>query len=248
MEKELKEKLKKEKKEVKEMLKREKNEKKEPKRAENRRRNEAPHYGVLEEIGNSVTHGVGAVFGIIALIILLLHSNNGMMAFASCVYGVAIFFSMCNSCLYHSFKWGTRVKRLWRRFDYASIYLLIGGTFAPIQLINIGGTLGIIYFCIMWSAIITGIVFVSVFGPGRLRWLHYTLYFIVGWSGLMVIPYWISSQNISLLLWILAGGIAYTLGMIPFAKKGIKGAHFIWHFFVLIGVIVHFIGIFLYIY
>ena len=212
-----------------------------------RKLNEAPKLKTLEEIGNAVTHGVGALLGVLGMILLILKSTTPVQVVSGVIYCTSIILMMLNSCLYHSFKWGLTVKRIWRRFDYASIYLLIGGTFAPIQLVNIGGTLGLVYFIIMWSAIVTGITFVSIFGPGRLKWLHYGLYFIVGWSGLMVIPMWIKS-NIELLIGILAGGIVYTLGMIPFVKKEIKSAHFIWHFFVLVGAIVHFVAIYLYIY
>jgi hemolysin III len=158
---------------------------------------------------------------------------------------------MLMSCLYHAWRRGSKVKKLWRRFDYSSIYLLIGGTFAPLLLVNwnqiYGNNIGIILFCIQWTLIIAGITVVCVFGPGRFKWIHFTLYFTIGWSGLIFIPGWIQN-DLSLFWMILAGGLVYTLGMIPFAKKKIVGAHFIWHFFVLAGAIVHFIGILMFIY
>lgn len=220
---------------------------KEPIRAEYRRRNEAPVRGVLEEIGNAVTHGVGALLAITGLILLLLKSNTGLKITASIVYGLSMTIMMTMSCLYHSFRSGSTVKRIWRRFDYSCIYLLIGGTFAPLFLVYWGNTLGIILFAIQWAFIITGITFVCIFGPGRIRWLHYTLYFAIGWSGVMFLPHFIKN-NLPLLWMILAGGLVYTLGMIPFAKKNMKSAHFIWHFFVLVGAIVQFIGILLFVY
>ncbi|MDE5714895.1 MAG: hemolysin III family protein [Anaeroplasmataceae bacterium] len=206
--------------------------------------NEPPKRPVLEEIGNAITHGIGAGLGVVGLVLMLLKSDTPLKVTASIVYGLCMTIMMLMSCLYHSFKKGTMVKHIWRRFDYSSIYLLIGGTFAPIYLVYWGDTLGIVLFIIQWVAIITGITFVCIFGPGRIRWLHYTLYFVIGWSGLMFIPDFIQN-NLSLLWFILGGGIVYTLGMIPFAKKGIKGAHFIWHFFVLCGAIVQYIGILL---
>ena len=109
-----------------------------------------------------------------------------------------------------------------------------------------GLTASLIFFCIQWALIITGITFVGVFGPGRLRWLHFSLYFLIGWSAIIFIPYWIN-DNLPLFLWILGGGLVYTIGMIPFAAlKGKPTAHFIWHFFVLIGAIVQWVGIYLY--
>lgn len=208
--------------------------------------NEPPRLTVLEEVGNAVTHGVGAALAVIGFIFLMLKSDTGLKVIAACIYGMSLFFLMLMSCLYHSFKSGSGAKRLWRRFDYCSIYLLIGGTFAPLYLVYWGNTLGIVLCIIQWSLIILGIVMVSVFGPGRLRWLHFTLYFVIGWSGLIFIPGWI--KNDMPLLWmILIGGVIYTVGMVPFVREK-KYDHFVWHFFVLIGAILHWIGIYLYVY
>ena len=209
--------------------------------------NTPPRRGVLEEIGNAVTHGVGALLGILGLILLLLKSDTNLKIMASIFYGVSIFIMMLSSCLYHAFKADSNVKRVFRRFDYIGIYLLIGGTFAPIFLVYQGDLFGIILFIIQWTAIIVGIIFVSIYGPVRVKILNFILYFVIGWSGLMFIPSFIKN-NIQLLYWILIGGVAYTLGMIPFTMKNSKVAHFIWHFFVLIGAALHFIGIYILIY
>ncbi len=206
-----------------------------------------PKRPVLEEIGNAVTHGIGAILAIVALILMLKKSNTGLAITASIVYGLSMFIMMLMSCLYHSFKSGSKVKRIWRRFDYSSIYLLIGGTFAPLYLVYWGDILGIVLFIIQWCFIALGITLVCVFGPGRFKWIHYTMYFVIGWSGLVFIPDWIKN-NLELLWMILGGGVVYTLGMIPFAKKSIKSAHFIWHFFVLAGAIVQFLGILIFAY
>lgn len=209
--------------------------------------NEPPKRPVLEEVGNAVTHGVGAILAAIGLSLMLLKSDTPLKITASLVYGLSMLVMMLMSCLYHSFKSGSRVKRIWRRFDYSSIYLLIGGTFAPLYLVYWGNLLGIVLFAIQWCLIVTGITFVCVFGPGRIKWLHYTLYFAIGWSGLIFIPDWVKN-NLNLLWMTLGGGIVYTLGMIPFAKKGIKSAHFVWHFFVLAGAVIQYLGILLFVY
>ncbi len=219
---------------------------KERRRQEIRKLNEPPHLTILEEVGNSVTHGVGAVLAILGTIFLLLKSNTGLKITASIVYGISLTFLMLMSCLYHAFRSGSTVKRLWRRFDYCSIYLLIGGTFAPLYLVSWGNTLGIVLFGIQWGLIAFGITMLSVFGPGRFKWIHFTLYFVIGWSGLIFFPGWIQS-NRPLMWMILIGGIIYTVGMIPFSKDT-KYSHFFWHFFVLLGAVLHWIGIYLYVY
>ena len=209
--------------------------------------NSAPKRGVLEEIGNSVTHGLGALIGVLGLVILLLNSNTGLKISASLVYGISIIAMMLMSCLYHAFKCDTKVKRVFRRFDYIGIYLLIGGTFAPIYLIYYGNTFGIILFCIQWILIIIGITFIAIFGPGRVKKLNFILYFAIGWSGLIFIPDFINNK-INLLNFILLGGLVYTFGMIPFLMKHSKVSHFIWHFCVLFGALIQFIGIIQFIY
>ncbi len=216
------------------------------KRQRIRLRNEPPHLTILEEIGNAVTHGVGAILAAVGMILLLLKSDTGLKVMGTCFYGISLFFLMLMSCLYHAFKSGSTVKRLWRRFDYSSIYLLIGGTFAPLYLVYWGDTLGIVLFCIQWGLIALGITMIGVFGPGRLQWLHFPLYFVIGWSGLMFMPNWY--HNCKPLFWlILGGGVIYTVGMIPFAKDK-PNDHFIWHFFVLTGAILHWFAIYLYVY
>ncbi len=153
---------------------------------------------------------------------------------------------MLMSCVYHAMPAGSQVKRVCRRFDYTSIYLLIGGTFAPILLLYLGGTLGAALFCVQWAVILTGVSLVMIFGPGRWRALHFTLYFLIGWSGLVFLPQMYLHSPV-LLGFIFAGGLAYTLGMIPFAGKR-KYDHCVWHVFVLAGAALHFAGIYTQIY
>lgn len=218
-----------------------------------RQMNEAPRRKLLEEIGNATSHGVGALFGIAALILMLLKANTPLSYTAAAIYGSCIFLQMLFSCLYHSFRGGTKVKRIFRRFDYTSIYLAIGGTLTPTYLIYMinnmwGFWYGISFFAVQWVLIATGITFVAIFGPGRIRPLHYTLYFTIGWSALMFLPFW-ANDNIPLLIWILSGGVVYTLGMIPFAAmKHRPGAHFIWHIVCLLGTVCMWIGIYLYLF
>ena len=209
-------------------------------------RKEPPKRSVLEEVGNAVTHGIGALLGIAGLVLLLIRSDTGMKLYASLVYGICFVMMFLMSCLYHSFKWGTTVKRLWRRFDYISIYLLIGGTFTPMWLLFWKGTPGIIFCIAEWILIITGITLIDVFGPEKARKLHMALYVILGWCGLVFLPGMLR-ENLQLFFFMLGGGILYTIGIIPFAMKK-TGAHFIWHFFVLFGAVVHWLGIYICLY
>ena len=207
----------------------------------------APRRTVLEEVGNAVSHGLGSLFAIFALVAMLRSSVTFSQKIAAWVYGIGMFIMFTMSCLYHSFRYGTGVKRLFRRFDYLSIYLLIGATFAPLLLCYAPQTFGLVFFIVQWLIIVTGITLVAVFGPARLRKIHIPLYIILGWSGLILIPTMIIRGDFVLLWWILGGGLLYTVGMIPFAVDK-RVAHFIWHLFVLFGAVVQWIGIYAVIY
>ena len=211
-----------------------------------RQRNEPPQLTVGEEIFNAVSHGVGAVLAVAATVLLLLRSDSGAKVMASCFYGISMILMMAMSSIYHAMPSGSVAKRVCRRFDYSSIYLLIGGTFAPILLVYIGGKIGVALFCMQWSIILFGVTLLAIFGPGKWKPLHFTLYFLIGWSGLLFIPDFY--QNARMLLWfILAGGIVYTLGMIPFARSK-KYDHCVWHLFVLTAAALHWLGIYTQIY
>ncbi|MCI9461241.1 MAG: hypothetical protein HFF93_05360 [Oscillibacter sp.] len=215
-------------------------------RAKIQARNEPPRLTLGAEVFNAVSHGLGALGAAAALTLLLLRSQGAMELLASCVYGISMVAMMLMSCVYHAMPAGSQVKRVCRRFDYTSIYLLIGGTFAPILLVYLGGAAGVAIFCVQWAVILTGVTLVMVFGPGRWRALHFTLYFLIGWSGLVFLPrMYLYSRT--LLGFIFAGGLAYTLGMIPFAGKR-KYDHCVWHVFVLAGAALHWVGIYTQIY
>ncbi len=205
-----------------------------------------PKRALLEEIGNAVSHGVGSLFAVVAFLLMLFSSENRVELFGAIVYFVGLFVMFTMSCLYHALPYGSTVKRIFRRFDYSSIYLLIGATFAPILLSYIGGRFGIVFFVIQWAVIITGITFIGVFGPTRLRWLHTPLYILLGWCGAMFVPTMLRRTPL-FAVYILGGGVIYSLGLIPFTMKS-KVAHFIWHFFVLAGAVVQWLGVYFYVY
>lgn len=211
-----------------------------------RAKNEPPRLTAGEEVFNAVSHGVGTGLAIAGLVLLLLRSDTPLKLTASLFYGISMVVMMLSSCIYHAMPTGSRIKRICRRFDYTSIYLLIGGTFAPILLVFLGNRVGITFFCIQWAVTLFGVTLVAVFGPGKWRPLHFTLYFVIGWSGLLFLPT-LYRDNPALLLLIFLGGLAYTLGMIPFARQR-KYDHCVWHVFVLLGALFHWFGIYNFLY
>lgn len=205
-------------------------------------RNAPPRLTPLEEGINAVTHGLGGVLAAGGLALLLLHAKTPLEQVAAYFYGVSMVVMLLMSGLYHAMPAASTAKRVLRRVDYASIYLLIGGTFAPLLLVCLGGTLGITLFCVQWGVILFGVSLIALFGPGRWKPLHYTLYFLIGWSGLALLPALYGREQA--LVWaILLGGVAYTVGMVPFALHK-KYSHCVWHLFVLLAAGVHWVGIY----
>ena len=194
-----------------------------------------------EEIANAVSHGIGAIFGIVALILLILASDTVEEYVAGTIFAAAIFILFLSSTLYHAFPSSLRVKRLFKRFDHISIYLLIGASFAPLLLVVADQPFGIIFFSIQWVIIITGIVFKAIL-IDKLQVLHIVMFLLLGWSALLVLGQFdkLSEPAFYFTVW---GGIAYSLGVVFYASsRRFMYAHFVWHLFVMAGVILHFIA------
>lgn len=195
-----------------------------------------------EEIANAVSHGVGALLSVAGMVLMIIKAKGPAANVGVVLFGVTAIILYLMSCLYHSFKKDTKVKRLFRRFDHLSIYLLIGGTYLPIFLIVFGFPLNIIFIVLQWSVIALGVTLISV-SFKKFKKLHFVLYLILGWSGIAVFwPLW--QTSIAAFFWILAGGVAYTIGTL-FYKWKVKYSHFIWHLFVLAGTVLHFFAIYL---
>jgi len=195
-----------------------------------------------EEISNSVSHIVGGAFGLAGTVLLIVKSDSPAEIVGSSLFGFGMIMLYTMSALYHAFRNGSTVKRVFQRFDHLSIYLLIGGTFAPIFILVIDKPLGWILLGGQWTIIVLGIVFKAA----RIRkfaFLHLFLFLLLGWSGLTLVGplYEVSSYA----FWfILFGGISYTIGVLFYAFNWFKFAHFIWHLFVFFGTVLHFIAVY----
>jgi hemolysin III len=200
-----------------------------------------------EEIANAVSHGIGAVFGLVAFVLFLMVSNTWQEYLAGSIFSLAIFLLFISSTLYHAFPPKLKVKRLFKRFDHISIYLLIGASFAPLLLVVADQPFGIIFFSVQWFIIILGIVFKAIF-IDRFQVFHVVMFLLLGWSALLIIGQFekLSEPAMYLTIW---GGIAYSLGVVFYASsRKFKYAHFIWHLFVITGVVLHFIANFAFIF
>ncbi len=207
-----------------------------------------------EEIFNSISHGVGVIFSIVALTLMIVFAaiyGNAWQVISVAIYGATLVILYTMSTLYHAFT-NRKVKSIFQIFDHSSIYLLIAGTYTPYCLVILrqDSYKGWVLFGIIWAIAILGIVLSSVF-PKKLKPLNMILYIVMGWAIVIAIPdisRIMSNQNaINGVYWLIGGGIAYTFGIVFYAIKKIPYFHSIWHLFVLLGTICHFISVFGYI-
>lgn len=204
-------------------------------------------YTKFEEIFNSITHGLGVIFGIVALTILLfiaINDGNVSEIVGFSIYGVCIILMFLSSTLYHSFTI-EKVKKVLRVFDHSSIFLFIAGTYTPIVLLTLEGGLKIGILVGIWSIAIAGVLFkIFTFGKyDRLKRASVIIYIAMGWFAIVPIKQIINATSLNFFYWILAGGLLYTIGTIFYSNKRIPLNHGIWHLFVLAASITHFIGI-----
>lgn len=201
----------------------------------------------FEEKLNAVSHAIGAVFGIVALILLIVfETKNTEYSLASVIiYGVSIIVLFTASTFYHSVKSESK-KHYFRIVDHISIYLLIAGTYTPVLLITLEQSLGWTLFYVVWGIAAFGVI-LKVFFTGKFEIFSTLLYLAMGW--LIVFDFTNLSNLIHSngILFLFAGGLAYTVGILFYAIEKIPYNHVIWHLFVLAGAIFHFFMIFLFV-
>ncbi|WP_027137540.1 PAQR family membrane homeostasis protein TrhA [Gaetbulibacter saemankumensis] len=206
-------------------------------------RNQTP----FEEKLNAISHGIGAVFGIAGLVLLIVFNSNKTpwSLFSVIVYGLSIVILFSASTLYHAVR-HEQNKYYFRIIDHIGIYLLIAGTYTPVLLITLKASLGWSLFWIVWGIAAFGVV-LKIFFTGRFGVFSTLLYLVMGW--LIVFDFNSLSQIMASngILLLFAGGLAYTLGIVFYAIERISYNHVIWHLFVLAGAVCHFLMIFFYV-
>lgn len=204
-------------------------------------------YTFGEELGNSITHGIGIIAGVVFLILLLIKVNNNyniVNFMAYLIYSLSVIVLYTSSFIYHLLPLGTRAKMIFQRFDHMTIYLLIAGSYTPFALIALGGLSGIILASIIWFGAISGLL-LNLFWFGKFRGFHIFLYLLLGWAALFFIVPIIRGLGTTGTIFLFAGGVSYTIGIIFYSFKLFKFTHMVWHLFVLLGTILHFLGIYL---
>ena len=201
----------------------------------------------LEEQLNAWTHGVGAALGIAALVLLLIYadSDKPWSLFSVILYGISIIILFLASTFYHAVE-GEKRKHYFRIVDHISIYFLIAGTYTPVLLIVLRDSLGWSLFWTVWGIAAFGVI-LKLFFTGKFEVFSTLLYLVMGWLIIFDFSNLSSAIGSNGILWLFAGGLSYTVGIIFYVIQKIPYNHVIWHLFVLGGAICHFFMIFLHV-
>jgi hemolysin III len=201
----------------------------------------------LEEQLNTYSHALGALLGISGLVLLIVLSTDKTpwSLFSVIVYGISIIVLFTASTLYHAASTEKR-KHYFRIIDHISIYLLIAGTYTPVLLITLEQSLGWTLFWVVWGIAGFGVV-LKLFFTGRFEIFSTLLYLAMGWLIVFDFTNLYATIGSSGVLWLYAGGLFYTVGILFYAIRRIPYNHVIWHVFVLAGAISHFFMILFYV-
>lgn len=197
---------------------------------------------------NAWTHLLGALLalsGAIWLIAVTARSDDLLNTFSVSIYGVTLVMLYSISTIYHSLR--GRAKRVLRKLDHLSIYLLIAGSYTPFCLISLRGPWGWSLFGIVWTLAAIGML-QEIKPRSEARVLSLVIYAVMGWIVLVAIKPLLASLGVAGFLWLAAGGVFYTVGIIFFAfDQRFRHWHGIWHLFVIAGSLAHFIAIMFYV-
>lgn len=199
---------------------------------------------IKEEIFNSITHGIGTILSVGALVILIILAvmkGDAWHVVSFTIYGSTLVLLYLSSTLYHSFT-NEKIKNLFARFDHAAIFLLIAGTYTPFLLTVLRGTLGWTLFGIIWGVAIAGVVIRSIYLT-RFRKLMVGLYLAMGWMFVVAVGPMMRNLPQTSIIFLFLGGIFYSVGVVFYMWRTLKYGHGIWHLFVLAGSIMHFFAV-----
>ena len=201
-----------------------------------------PTFG--EEVANSLSHGAGlglAIAGTPVLIVAAVRYGSVWNTVGVSIFAASMISLYLASTLYHALT-HDRAKRFFRVLDHSAIFILIAGTYTPFTLGVLRGPWGWTLFGLIWGLAVVGLVKKAVFGA-RFVWLSVALYLVMGWLVLIAGPQVWQRVPLMGLAWLLAGGVAYTGGVLLFAAHRIRYSHFAWHLFVIAGTACHFFAV-----
>ena len=205
-------------------------------------------YSAAEEKTNIISHAIGFFLSIAALVLMVVRASlygNAWHIVGASIFGAGLMCLYAASTFYHSASCPTLRSRL-RVVDHATIYVLIAATYTPFTLVTLNGWVGWLIFGVTWAMALAGII-LKLFFTGKYDLLSTLMYVFMGWIIIFAIKPLVNNLPENGLWWLVAGGIAYTVGAILYSIKQIKFNHAIFHIFVLLGSFCHFVTVFSYV-
>jgi hemolysin III len=205
-------------------------------------------YTVGEEIANSITHGVGVVFSLVALTLMIgaavLYGDSWALG-GGIVFGISLTLLYTGSTLYHAIP-APKARHVFKILDHAAIYVLIAGSYTPFTLVTMRANGGWWMFAVVWTLAALGIA-MEAFWTYRPRWLSAVVYLFMGWLAVFMIGPMRESLAPNGLWLLFGGGLCYTVGTVFYVFKKVPYFHMVWHLWVLAGSVCHFLSVLLYV-
>lgn len=198
-----------------------------------------------EELANAISHGVPALLLLFLLPVIAIYGyqkQGVMLAAGYSIFFICLFLMFLASTLYHSMDFNSKHKGVFRIIDHIMIYFAIAGTFTPVCLNVIQGSLGIFVLVLQWLMVLVGILYKSISRKSMPK-ASVIMYLLMGWSAILLIPSLLGTQNWGLIGFILLGGLLYSIGVYFYSQKTKPYYHFIWHLFIIFASLSHVIAI-----
>lgn len=212
-----------------------------------KRSNTIPDYTLGEELINSISHGIGAIFGIVALILMMIKANSALEYVACAIFGTAMITLYMVSSIYHALSSKISGKKVLRVLDHCNVYMLVFGTYFPISLLGISGVKSIILVCFVGLVTLVGIVLTCI-DIDKFQVASVVCHLLNGWSALVGVTDLYGNIGSYGVLFLVMGGVMYSLGAILYGMGSrVRYMHSVFHFFCIFGTICHFICVYLYI-
>ena len=205
-----------------------------------------PNYTVGEELFNSISHGIGAVFSIVALILMVVKAHGIINEATVSLFGVSMIILYVMSCIYHALPPSLEGKKVLRVIDHCNVFLLVYGTYIPMSLVGVGGKSGLALFIAITIITIIGVLLTAI-KIDKTQVLQVICHLLSGWGALFFISQLKNSLGINGLILLIIGGVMYSIGSLLYAiGRKRKYMHSIFHVFCLLGTLFHFLCVYLF--
>lgn len=205
-----------------------------------------PKYSLGEELINSISHGIGAILSIVALILCIIKANTVSGLISGIIYALIMIVLYTISCIYHALSPRTKGKKVLRVIDHCNVMIMVAGTYMPICLSLLNGFIGWFTFFFVWIITIVAVIF-NCIDVDKYSFVSVLCNLILGWGALLLINPLLEVTTVTAVVLLIVGGIFYTVGSILYGVGSkIPYMHSVFHFFVLAGSVFHFMFIYFY--